>query len=250
MKLLRPFLLAALSVLLVYTPSACPIYYVTLAAYVQLPGYNFTTGELEKLNLSDIKDTSHQAIVDKEISSFYAEFSRVGDVERTRVGYSYNYESDENLSVQESYKKMADTLLPKLNLGDTVFVKYYVQNSSDKNRSIEEKFFYGGFERFLIVKTYVISSQAVVDLKRSSEGAGMVAYPSPAENEVSVKFDVKEPIAGHITLTNSLGQIIAETDHENLMQPYTFKIAEEPAGTYFIRTQIDGEYFTKKFVKE
>ena len=250
MHLLRPLLLAALSVLLVYTPSACPIYYVTLAAYVQHPGANFTALELEKLNLDDIKDTSNQAIVDKEITSFYTEFSRVGDVVHTSVGYSHDYESEEPVTVHQSYKRMVDTLLPKLNLGDSIFVRYYISQSEVAKRSAEEEFFYGGFERFLIQQKYVISSQAVVDLKRSPEGAGMVAYPSPANDHVSVRFDVKEPIAGHLTLTNSLGQIIAETDHENLMQPYTFKIAEEPAGTYFIRTQIDGEYFTKKFVKE
>ncbi len=89
-----------------------------------------------------------------------------------------------------------------------------------------------------------------MDLKRSPDDAGMVAYPSPAKSEVSAKFDVKEPIAGHITILNSLGQIIAEVDHENLMQPCTFKIDDEPAGNYYMRAEIDGEYFTKRFVKE
>jgi hypothetical protein len=250
MKLLRPLFLTAMSVFIFYIPSACPPIYVMLNAYVQFPGTNFTSSELGELNLSDIKDTSNQAIPNKIVNSYYAEYSRVGDVKRTSVGSSYNFKLETQVPVQEAYKKMMDTLLPQLNMTDTVFVRYYLNNDGSKKLDNKEIFYYGRFERFMVAKTYVISSQAVVDLKRSPEDAGMIAYPSPAVEHVSVKFEVKEPIAGHITLSNSLGQIIAETDHENLMQPFTFNISEEAAGTYFIRAQIDGEYFTKKFVKE
>ncbi|MFT7591882.1 MAG: hypothetical protein ACI9UJ_001811 [bacterium] len=250
MRLLRPLMFTALSVLFVYYPSACPTYYVTLSAYVQHSGVNFTNTELKKLNLSDIKDTSDMAIPDKEVTGFYAEFSGIGHVEHTAIGYANQYNLEEEISIQKSFELMMDSMMPRLNLGDSLFLRYYLSNSKIKYASAEEEFFRGGFEKFLINSTYIISSQAVVDLKRSPEDAGMTAYPSPAKSEVSVKFEVKEPIAGHITILNTLGQIIAEVDHENLMQPYTFNISEEAAGTYFIRTKIDGEYFTKKFVKE
>lgn len=250
MTLLRPLMLTVLAVMLFSIPSACPPYYVMLNAYVQHPGVNFTNDELKRLNLSDLKDTSNQAIVDKRIDRFYAEYSRVGDVKRTSVGGSYGYNMVKEYTVQEAYKLMTDTLLSQLNMGDTLFMRYYVNNSHRIVKTEDDEFFFHAFEKFILRKNYVISSQAVVDLKRSPDDAGMIAYPSPASNEVSVKFAVKEPISGHITILNTLGQIIAEVDHENLMQPYTFNIDKEPAGNYYMRAEVDGEFFTRKFVKE
>lgn len=250
MRLLKPLSLTFIAVMLFSMPSACPVYYVYLAGYVQHPGVNFTNTELKKLNLSDVKDTNNMAIPGKEITGFYARFSRVGDVKKTHIGYDNRYTETEVISVQKAYEQMMDTILPSLNIGDSIMVTYTLHNSNKVPKSVEEDFFYRGFQQFKMHKTYVISSQAVVDLKRSPNDNGMVAYPSPAQNEVSVKFEVKEPIAGHISILNSLGQIIAEVNHENLMQPYTFNIDKEPEGNYYMRAEVDGEFFTRKFVKE
>lgn len=221
--------------------------YVTLLGYVQYPDVNVTSDELARLNLSDVKDTVGQAIVDKTIDVFYVRIKRVSDVKTTYVGYSYDNNTVGGL--QKAYEKMMDTLLPKLNLQDTVFISFDLYQKNRRVRT-EEDFFYNSFRDYRIYQHFVISSQAVVDLKRTPFGAGMVAYPSPATDDVSVKFEVKEPIEGHLILSNSLGQVIQEVDHKNLMKPYQFDIKDQKPGTYFIRALVDGEYFTQKIIKE
>ena len=222
--------------------------YVTLLGYVQYQEVNVTSDELARLNLSDVKDTAGQAVVDKTLSRFFVTIRRVTDVKTTYVGSGYD--NEQLGGVQKAFEKMMDTLLPTLNLQDTVFINFELYKNNRKPISTDEEFFFYSFRDYRIEQQFVISSQAVVDLKRTPFGAGMVAYPSPATDEVSVKFEVKEPIEGRLILSNSLGQVIQEVDHKNLMKPYRFDIKDQKPGAYFVRALIDGEYFTQKIIKE
>ncbi len=244
MKLFKPFLSVVLLITTFYLPSACPIYYVYLSAYVQYDGDYVTKSELKKLNFNDIKDTSHVAIIDKSIYDFSITTKGVGRL--TSNYYRPNYEL--KLAAVDQFKGMMDTILPNLNLSDTVWVVFSLNNT--KKQMLEEEFFYNAFGLYKINQRFIISSQAVVDLKRSGPESGMVVYPSPATDNVSVRFDVKEPIEGHITITNALGQIVIEQNQPNLMNVSHFDLKGQKSGSYFVRARIDGEYFTRKIIKE
>ncbi len=249
MKSTRPLFLTLFLVSFFFLPSACPIYYVTLNGYVQFSSENVTKKELYELNFNDIKDTSDQAMADKQISRIAVFIKRVTDEKSTYIRTGYR---NEETSLEELYKSTMDTVLPKLNLQDSVFITYYL-TSTEKTFVVdggEQEFYVRLFDRFKMTQTFVISTQAVVDLKRNVDGNAVIAYPSPAEGYVSVKFNIKEPVPGKLQLVNSLGQEIASVNHSNLMEPYTFNIQSEPAGTYFVRAEMDGESFLVKFIKE
>ncbi|MBO6517478.1 MAG: T9SS type A sorting domain-containing protein [Bacteroidia bacterium] len=249
MKPLRPLLVTLLLTTVLSISSAlCPIHYVILQGYVQYPSEHVTKKEIVNLNFDDIKDSAHVALAEKQIEGFTVYQKTIGDERPKYVGYCG---SNGEVSLEEAFRSMLDTVLPALNFQDTLLFTYYMNDKEGgKDLRQEEVFFYGGFGQFKMNQTFVISSQAVVDLKRAPEGTSVVAYPSPAEGYVSIRFNVKEQVAGSLQLVNSLGQEVERVDHNNLMEPYTFDIQSEPAGTYFIRAIMDGESFLTKFIKE
>lgn len=252
-------LLFVLPLFIVSLPAACPVWYIEVGGYIQFKGDNVTKKELYDLNLSDIKDTSDQALEQYKANYYYVRIHRASEAESKYIGYGYAHQ-EEGITVEQAFRKMMDTLMPTLNLQDTVFVDFELLESrkTARNQMSKEELgkaediymIYSGFSVPRIKQRFVISSQAVVDLKRNPNGMGVVAYPSPATDYVSIKFDIREPKPGHLQLINSLGQEIASVDRKNLMEPYSFDLKGEPAGTYFIRAQIDGENFLRKFIKE
>ena len=224
--------------------------------YVQFKGEHVTTSELRDLNFSDVKDTNDIPIPNKEIGAVYVIVKRGSELRRDYIGKVYASKI-RGTSLVASYRSMMDTLLPSLNLMDTIYMEFELYDTPEKSRQLgskdqdEEEYVllaYGGVKK--IYQMFVVSSQTVVDLKRNPMGNGMVAYPSPTKELVSVKFDIRQPLAGKIELVNSMGQLISSVDHPNLMEPCTFNVMAQPAGTYILRTRIDGEYFTQKFIKE
>ncbi|MBI1305469.1 MAG: T9SS type A sorting domain-containing protein [Bacteroidetes bacterium] len=111
-----------------------------------------------------------------------------------------------------------------------------------------DKFYESSF-RYRSPQKYIISSQTVVDLKRNTSGNLFQVYPSPATDKVSVRFDIREKKGATIYVYNSLGVEIKSYFQTDLNQVTEFKIDEQPAGNYYIRTMIDGVQFTKKLVK-
>ena len=242
----------------VYLPVACPVWYTDISGYVQFKGEHVTSNELYNLNFSDIKDTTDQAMTQYAMGSFRVEIHRVSEPEIKYIGGGYESTADPGWLVK-SYKAMMDSLMPTLNLRDTVFFEFDLWRNHQKEQGVEEMHVEekDGEYVFLVSvgiprirQQFVLSSQTVVDLKRDPAGMGVVAYPSPANDHVSVKFDIREPKSGRLQLINSLGQEVSVAEHKNLMEPYTFDLSQEPAGTYFVRTQIDGEFFQRKFIKE
>ena len=218
----------------------CPIHYERLNGYVHIPSGHVTANELNNIKLSNVKDSGGQ--INKEFNAPYSMCimgKKLGDAEYTFREY-FSLEPDVHVV------DLIDTLINKLNLQDTVRITYYLtKNYSNKN----ETFFFGSAAN-KIHQTFILASQAVVDLKRNIFGDAIIAYPSPASNQVSVKLDIKESKTGKLILFNALGQELQSVENHNLMQPYTFKLDEYASGIFYIHAVVDGEFFMKKVVKE
>lgn len=242
MKSQRLLSLIGISAFLLLSSFCVP--YIWVLGYVQYSSENVTKKELLNLNLDDIKDTSDQAINYARITYFRASIKTDTSTRWKRIETPYLPE----LTVQDCYDNWIDTVLPKLNLRDTLQLTFSLDRATGSNK--EELFYFGGYGRYRLQQTFVLSTQNVVDLKRNSGAQAIVAYPSPASDVVSVKLDVKEPVAGHLQVVNGMGQEVASVDHQDLTKPCSFNIQSQPAGTYFVRVQMDGEFFVTKFVKE
>ena len=235
-----------------------------LDAYVEYKDPHVTSEELTGLDFSKIIDTTGQTIDKYSVYRCQVMLKRKEGTRIEHVAHcGLELEADE--TVQSQYRKLMDSLSKTLSLGDTVSIGFtlYQPNRQDapyqvmKEDVLESEDIYdvirlvGENRSQMILQPFVISSRTVVYLKRNPNGMGVVAvYPSPAKDEVSVRFDLEETAEGNLTLLDQQGKALATVHHNDLLEPYTFKMTEHPAGTYFVRAEIDGEFFVKKFIKQ
>ena len=71
------------------------------------------------------------------------------------------------------------------------------------------------------------------------------AFPNPAENEVNIAFDLKNAANATVTLTNTLGQVVA-TQVSNSGRA-SFSTSALPAGVYIYAISANGEVATGRF---
>lgn len=243
MKRLLPLTLVAALFLVGLIANSCGFYFVELKGYVDIPNGHITKDEIKSLNFNNVWSLDNQAVPNLEPFEVQIEYRRVTDT-------SFNHFDYLTTNNQEIYERHIDSFLSLLNLQDSVRLTFYLSQGSNSlpDNDMKEDFF-GGYFMFESTQSHVISSQAVVDLKRNPDGNAIVAYPSPSDNEVSIKFNLKEPRPGHFVLIGPMGKMIEEVDHPNVMHPYTFMLDGLSAGTYYIQATIDGENFMKKFIK-
>ena len=216
----------------------CPVFITSLKGYVGLePGYATQT-ELREFDANQVFDTS--GMPNTKISAYQVSvhLRRIGDTSRTFIGY---------FSVNDQFNKSLDTVINKLNLQDSLFLRFSTEWSSSKT-SMDDDW----FPRFHIMEsrqTYVLSTEEVVQLKRNPNGTDYKVYPSPAEDHVSVQFNFTRKKSGTIELFDAYGRSVAQVKSDDLSKPNTFDLKEAASGTYYVHTQFDGENFVKKIVK-
>jgi hypothetical protein len=69
---------------------------------------------------------------------------------------------------------------------------------------------------------------------QGTAGIGILAYPNPAEENVTVVVEVNTNQAALVQVTSSLGSIVAEAPCQRV-DALRFPVASWPAGTYWVR---------------
>jgi hypothetical protein len=211
---------------------------------VDIEGKYITEAEIRNLNINNVLDSNGLPLPKMKVNRVNIYFKRGTDSSWVSVGsdnwYSPGFDIDK-------YDSFVNLMLPKLTLGDSIrfYFEYEEVNEVVRNagRPMRMNIWFSS------AQSHIISTQNVADLSRDPHGNALVTFPSPAAEYVSVKCNIKEPTPAKLRLFSSLGKELVSAEHQNMMQPYTFRIEEYPAGTYFMSITIDGETFIRKVVK-
>ncbi len=257
MHIFRYCLLFVFTLININPALTCDEYFVLLKGYVDVPPGHATKDEILNLNLFNVRDSS--GAVNNELVPFYIMVSG------KQLGATSNL-FNEYIGVHSKtdLSTILDTFLNKLNLQDTVKIAVQLSKKTKNNmityeddykddylgETVTYEDYYEVYFNFMFEYQYILSSQAVVELKRNTSGNAFQVYPSPASNYVDVKFDVRQKKEGEISIYDGLGKKLDTVKHLNISEPYRFDLADQPAGNYFIHAVIDGENFVKKIIKD
>ncbi len=86
----------------------------------------------------------------------------------------------------------------------------------------------------------------------SSVGTDMVAYPNPANDDLTVSFIMNQNTNATVSITNAVGQVIDTREVANVIAKENnivrFSTANLTAGMYFYTVEANGQRTTKRFV--
>jgi len=253
MHIFRYCLLFVFTLININPALTCDEYFVLLKGYVDVPPGHATKDEILNMNLFNVRDSSGAPNHDLVPSYLMVSGKKLGATNNLFNEYiSVHSKTDLNA--------ILDTFLNKLNLQDTLKITVQLSKKTKnemityeddyKGETITYEDYYEVYFSFMFKYQYILSSQAVVELKRNTSGNAFQVYPSPASNYVNVKFDVRQKKEGKISIYDGLGKELETVRHLNISEPYRFDLADQPAGNYFIHAVIDGENFVKKIVKD
>lgn len=97
-----------------------------------------------------------------------------------------------------------------------------------------------------------VAEYSAVHNVSSRVSTNMIAYPNPANNDLTVSFITDQNTSAKVSITNAVGQVIATQDVGNVLAKknniVTFSTAGLSAGIYFYTVEAKGQRTTNRFV--
>ena len=234
----RVFYLLILGFALINLNFLCPIYYLDLEGYSDIPSGPITLQELQNFNPENVKDLKGNGmpLIKYESLRFY---------KKLQFDSSYSYVDYIPAQDKAKAQRFLDSMSKEMQLGDSILM--YIQYTEDV-RSIDYEGYYYFGDRYESRQVYVVKTETIASLMRKGNSF-ISTYPNPTADKFVLQCDAPESIEASFFVLDQMGRKIIESDIEDIRQSTEISLEAYSPGAYVVYLIIDGEFFTKKIVK-